>query len=181
MISDKYPKLLGVNYESMVDGEGVRAVFFFSGCPHHCFGCHNPDSWDFEAGQDVTEEAISHFAEELIKRPFLSGITFSGGEPLLFPKKVWNFYWSLCNYAETLLPLWIYTGYAWEELQRKITQGDESLKALLVHVSVLVDGRFEIKKADKRLLFRGSSNQRLIDVTESLTRKEVILYEPDQL
>ena len=174
---NKYPCLAGVDYESMVDGYGVRMSVFLSGCRHHCPNCQNAATWNPEYGTDVTDELIQEIAEEYRKRPFLRGITLTGGDPFYDPAKTKSFLFALIDaigQIEKPLDLWIYTGYTFEELH---DMNDPTVDAILMQASVLVDGRFEQDKADKTLLFRGSSNQRLIDVQATYNLNQVILLE----
>lgn len=181
-MNDK-PNIAGINYESFVDGQGVRTVIFFAGCEHHCPGCQNATIQNPEAGQECTEVLISEIANEINKRPFLRGITLSGGDPFLFPDKSLNFIIELSKKIEGKLhignrdkfDIWIYTGYTWEEL---LSKNDEDINMILKldALSVIVDGRFERELADKRLKFKGSKNQRIIDVHSSLKKNEIVLW-----
>ena len=162
MENEKYPRIAGVNYESMVDGEGVRAVIFLSGCAHNCPGCQNWKAQDPKFGAVCTEELIREIAEEIKARPFLSGITLSGGDPFYDPGKTYSF---LLHLFDALgdengehTDLWIYTGYCLEKLEYMMEE-DHFIAELLRYASHIVDGRFDERRADKRLAFRGSSNQ----------------------
>lgn len=158
----------GVNYESMVDGTGVRATIFFSGCPHHCHNCHNPSTWSVDAGVPATDELIQEIADGINKRSFLTGITLSGGDPFYMPMKTLAFLDKLSNRIKNPKihdSIWAYTGYTFEELMSRDELFD--VYQLLDDIAVLIDGRFEEEKADRTLLFRGSSNQRIIDVALS--------------
>lgn len=157
----------GVNYESMVDGDGVRTTIFFSGCPHHCLGCHNPETWSPDTGEPATDELISRIADEINKRPYIRGITLSGGDPFMMPDKTFEFLDKLLGKikdGKLLGCVWAYTGYTFEEL---LSIDTADIYNLLDQIAVLIDGRFEEAKANRTLLFRGSSNQRIIDVSES--------------
>jgi len=182
---NEYPRIAGVHYESVVDGVGVRTVIFFAGCTHNCLGCQNADIQDQNAGQECNEEMIQQIADEILKRDFLSGITLSGGDPLYDPKKTLNFVLQLSKDLGDKLhikrrkpfDIWIYTGATWEDLIAVIAHDTSYATSLwlllrLDAVSVLVDGEFIQSQADKRLAFRGSRNQRLIDVRKSLQRPE---------
>lgn len=137
-----------------VDGPGFRTSIYFAGCDHHCPGCHNPSTWNHEAGSDMS---IAEIMERINDAD--CNVTFSGGDPML--------------QAEALLPLaeairrqgktiWCYTGYTYEQVQH-----DKSMSRLLPYLEVLVDGPFIESLRDTSLLFRGSSNQRLIDIDRS--------------
>lgn len=156
--------LSGLCYESLADGAGVRAVIFVSGCLHKCPNCQSPMTHDFTAGKHVTEEMVKNINEELKKRTFLAGITLSGGDP---------FYSSL-NVIKLLDDLyvphnniWAYSGFTFEEIKR-----DPRMRKLLERVDILVDGMYIEEKRDITLRFRGSSNQRIIDVRSSLKDPE---------
>lgn len=163
----------GVIMDSIVDGPGIRMTVFFQGCPHHCIGCQNPETWDYN--KKVLNLSISDLLNELKKDPLISGVTFSGGEPL-----------SPCNFKELFefakilksmgKNIWIYTGYTIEEVINKFPEIKENL---LPYVDVIVDGPFIMEKKDLLLNFRGSSNQRLIDVQKYLKGDKDFLYEKE--
>lgn len=160
--------IAGINYESMVDGDGVRAAIYFSGCSHHCPNCHNPQTWDPDYGKPVTEELITEISSEIIKRSsFLSGITLTGGDPFYNPIGLRDFYqdliWELALYESVDIfskPTWFYTGYDMKTLGETI-----NLRPFASKGDVIVDGRFDPAHADKTLRFRGSSNQRIFTCT----------------
>ena len=146
--------LSGINYESINEGEGVRAVFYVSGCRHNCKGCHNPDTHSFTNGTEVTDELIEIINEELDKRKFLSGITLSGGDPMFSPVEVLAFVKKLHIPKNNI---WIYSGFKFEEMlcnKDKIN--------LLEECDILVDGKYIESKRDVSLLYMGSTNQRII-------------------
>nr|WP_073166276.1 anaerobic ribonucleoside-triphosphate reductase activating protein [Desulfofundulus australicus] len=157
-------------YESVVDGPGLRDVLFVQGCPHRCSGCQNPGSWDFGGG---TEVDIANVLVSLPSSPLVSGITFSGGEPFCQAAALVE----VAQHIKSLgLNLWIYTGYTWEEL---LAHPDPAVKRLLALTDVVVDGRFVQAEADLSLPFRGSRNQRPIDVRKSLGTGRVVLWEQE--
>ncbi len=143
-------------HDSVVDGEGLRTVVFFAGCPHRCFGCHNPQSWNTCNGTEMTAEEI---IKEIAKNP-LTDVTFSGGDPFLQAAEVKKVAKGVKDLRKNL---WIYTGYTLEEIQN--SQNNDMIE-LLQYGDVLVDGRFELDKRDLTLPFRGSSNQRIIRLKE---------------
>ena len=157
-------RIAGIADDSIVDGPGIRLTVFAQGCPHHCPGCHNPQTHDFEGGMEKdTAEILDMIAEN----PLLDGITLSGGEPFCQCEACAE----LAKAAhEAELNVWCYSGYTFEEL----IAGKVEWKELLEHVDVLVDGRFILEKRTLECKWRGSSNQRLIDVKRSLAENQVI-------
>lgn len=140
-----YPTL-----DSVVDGPGLRAVIWTQGCPHHCPGCHNPQTHDPRGGRDIPLNII----KKIIKNQGQTGITFSGGDPMMQPEECAK----LARWAhKNNLDVWCYTGYTFEELQKK-PETHEFLK----EIDVLVDGRFVQSKKSLDCLWRGSTNQRII-------------------
>lgn len=165
-----YPYISGINYESIADGPGVRAALFLSGCDHRCPGCHNPQTHDPHAGCAITESMINDIAHQIRSRTYINGVTLTGGDPLYNTEATANLLHSLRNRLGdhwNKLTVWLYTGYTWKQIMEKY-QNDEHLQKLLLFVDVIVDGPFVRASADKRLAFRGSANQRLIDVGRSL-------------
>lgn len=158
--------LLDIVEDTTVDGPGFRTSIYCAGCPNHCPGCHNPQSWNIENGLWVDIEEIMKRIEAA---PF-SDVTFSGGDPMFQPD-------GFALLARTIKErtgknIWCYTGYLFENIVC-----DESRRALLQYVDVLVDGPFVEALKDESLLFRGSSNQRIIDVQESLHRGVAVVVE----
>lgn len=158
-------RIAGLVRESIVDGPGIRFAVFTQGCHHGCPGCHNPHSHDPQGGYDCSTASIM---AEIEKNPLLTGVTFTGGEPLLQPKP-------LVALAEQVkangLHLMIYTGYTLEELR---DNPDPDVTTLLALCDVLVDGRYEQSLRDETLLFRGSRNQRMIDLIKTREQNTVI-------
>lgn len=150
-------RISGIVNDSIVDGPGFRLAVFTQGCPHHCVGCHNPQTHDFEGGREIdTQEII----EKLRGNPLLDGITLSGGEPFCQGAACAE----LASAAHALgLNVWTYSGYTYEQL----LAGDAEQRALLAETDVLVDGPFVLPQRTLELRFRGSANQRLIDVKAS--------------
>ena len=150
--------------DSIVDGEGVRTVIWTQGCSHNCPGCHNPGTHDFKGGFEATTEEIT---EELKSLEGQDGITLSGGDPL-FQVEACSL---IAKEARKMgLNVWCYTGFTFEELI-KMPKALEFLK----YVDVLVDGKFIMSERSLNLDFRGSRNQRVIDVQKSLKEKSVVL------
>lgn len=157
-------RLAGMVNDSIVDGPGLRLAIFTQGCPHHCPHCHNPQSHDFEGGEVRSTEELLNIARE---NPLLDGITLSGGEPFCQPEACAE----LARGAhEAGLNVWCYTGYLYEELLER-----PEWKVLLQNIDVLVDGPFiwAEKTLDRR--FRGSANQRVLDVPASLLAGQAVL------
>lgn len=157
-------KIAGIVNDSIVDGPGFRFSVFCQGCPHACPGCHNPQTHDFDGGTEAeTDEIIAKFKSN----PLLDGITLTGGEPFCQSEACV----ALAQAAHASgLNVWSYSGYTFEEL----ISGKPEWKQLLENIDVLVDGRFELDKRTLECKFRGSSNQRLIDVQRSLLAGAVI-------
>lgn len=161
--------LSGVTGDSIVDGPGIRLTIFTQGCPHHCPGCHNPQTHDPSGGSWGDTEDILQAAAE---NPLLDGITLSGGDPFMQPVPCL----ALAEGAHKLgLNVWTYTGYTWEALW---AENDPEKLALLKETDVLVDGPFLLAERSLELKFKGSKNQRTIDVKKSLETGEVVLWEP---
>ena len=151
-------RLAGVVNDSIVDGPGLRLAVFAQGCPHHCPGCHNPQSHDFDGGEWGDTDEILRIAED---NCLLDGITLTGGEPFCQPEACAE----LARGAHELgLNVWVYTGYLFENL----LNGTDAQRELLKNADVLVDGPFLIAQKSMDVRFRGSKNQRLIDVQKSL-------------
>ena len=155
-------KMAGFYDESISNGLGWRAVLFVSGCPHHCPGCHNKEAQDFNYGTEFNKQEIIKRIEE---NSILKGITISGGEPLCKENvtEVVEFIKDVKK-ARPNFNVWCYTGYTIEELMDRT---DEATKNALEEIDVLVDGKFKEEQKDPRLKFKGSKNQRIIDVKMS--------------
>ena len=161
-------RIAGTVDDSIVDGPGYRYTVFTQGCPHHCPGCHNPETHDFAGGKMVdTEEIIRQFREN----PLLDGITLSGGDPMCQPEPCLT----LAQAAHGAgLSVWAYTGYTWEAL---LAEDNPARMALLKEIDVLVDGPFLLAQRSLELKFCGSRNQRLIDVRQSLEAGAPVLWQ----
>ena len=163
-------RIAGVVRESIVDGPGIRFVVFAQGCPHRCEACHNQATHDFSGGYDCETEKI---VEEIEKNPLLAGVTFSGGEPFAQPAGFLDLAQKL---KEKNINILAFTGYTYEELE-DIARKNESVGELLRNLDVLIDGRFIFEKRDLTLKFRGSSNQRIIDLAATRERGEIVELE----
>ena len=152
--------------DSVVDGPGLRMVLWFQGCLFACEGCHNPSTWQIDGGE-VYE--IDDILEEIRKHKHLDGITLSGGDPMFQSHALAVL---LPEIKKMGLNVWMYSGDRYENL---LLQSD--FAKIVNHLDVLVDGRFVLKLLDLNLLYRGSKNQRLIDVKKSLKRNEVVEFE----
>jgi anaerobic ribonucleoside-triphosphate reductase activating protein len=167
MQNNKLVNIASIKCERLTDGNGLRTVIFFQGCSHGCTGCQNPHTWDFN-----NENLVSiQYIQNIIKSDTLStGVTFSGGCPMC----QYHYMDAIIELAKEIkknnLSLWCYCGEKFEDLHGKQLE-------LLSYIDVLIDGLFDIDKRDDTLLFRGSSNQRIINVQESLKQNKVVLWE----
>jgi anaerobic ribonucleoside-triphosphate reductase activating protein len=162
-------RLSGVTQESFVDGPGLRYVIFTQGCLHQCPRCHNPESWDVNAGKEFSVKQVIRLLKQHKKTK--RGVTFSGGEPFLQAAE-------LAETAQAARQLgWdvvTYTGFTYEELLR---MEDPGVKALLFASDILIDGKYIHALRDVKLQFRGSSNQRMIDVAETRKSGRIVLWD----
>jgi len=161
----------GINFESIADGEGVRVVVFISGCLHNCKGCHNPASHSFTAGQPFTSDLQDKIVAYIKNTPFISGLTLSGGDPMYSAEELIPFVQKLRSEVVGVT-VWIYSGFLYEEIKQ-----NEEMAELLKQCDVLVDGEFVLEQRDITLAYKGSQNQRIIDVQKSITDNKIILYE----
>ncbi len=166
----KKVRLSGIAYESLVNGPGLRRVFFAQGCKHNCKGCFNPETHDFEGGEEFN---IDSLIDDVKSNPMLKGITFSGGDPLEQGK---SFAYMAKRFKEIGLNIWVFTGYKFEYILENLDK-IAGWRELIENIDVLVDGRFEETLKNDNLKFKGSSNQRIIDVKSSLMEKKVNLLE----
>lgn len=167
-------RLAGITEESVVDGPGLRLVVFVQGCPHGCPGCHNPDTHDSNGGYVVDVEGLfSHIEKKALHNRLLRGVTFSGGEPFLQPEP-------LIQLAKRLkmlgLDIVTYSGFKFEQLTAMALKNTD-VGQLLKQTDILIDGQYRETERDLGLAFRGSRNQRLIDVKATLKAMKVIPWE----
>lgn len=164
----KTVRLAGIAYESLVNGPGMRRVFFAQGCKHNCKGCFNPETHNFDGGEIMDMDEL---IKDVLDNPLLKGVTFSGGDPI---EQAHSFSYMANIFKSSNLNIWCYTGYKFEDLIKKM-ELDKSIKDLLNNIDVLVDGKFEINNKKEGLKFKGSSNQRIIDVKKSLESGEIVI------
>ncbi len=156
---------------NFVDGEGVRCSLYVSGCPFHCEGCYNKAAQSFQYGVPFSEELLEKIILD-VSHESVQGLTLLGGEPFLNTETCLTVCKKMRDKFGNTKDIWSWTGYTWEEMM----QETEDKLELLSYVDVLVDGRFEQSLFDPNLAFRGSSNQRIIDVKKSMLKGEVVLY-----
>lgn len=161
-------RLAGTVNDSIVDGPGFRFTVFVQGCPHHCEGCHNPHTHDFSGGYDGDTDELF---EKIISNPLLDGVTFSGGEPMCQAK-------ALCELAkmiknETSLDIITFTGFEYEYLIAN-SDNENCYSELLSYTDYLIDGKFEQDKKSYELRFKGSTNQRIIDVKKTCEQGTIV-------
>lgn len=162
-------RIAGVVKESIVDGPGIRYTIFTQGCPHNCPECHNPQTHDMSKGSLVS---IDKIVEDISKNPLLKGVTISGGEPFLQAKQVATL---LSKLDRDKLNVIVYTGFEYEKLLNNAND-ENKYKNLLQNCDILIDGKFNIELKSNTVAFRGSTNQRAIDIKESLESGNIISY-----
>lgn len=163
-------RIAGIVRESIVDGPGIRFTVFCQGCPHHCRDCHNPETHDFAGGYDCS---IRRLMEEIDKDPLLAGVTFSGGEPFCQPEP---FAAMAKEVKSRNLSLTVFTGYTYEKLL-EMAEENPYIEQLLELTDLLIDGPFVKEKRDLTLQFRGSANQRIIDMNETRKAGKLFLWQ----
>ena len=166
-----------INKYDSANGEGLRTTIFFTGCEFYCQDCFNKDIWDFNCGKEFNKEVYENKIKPTITE-YTEGLSLIGGEPL-HPRNVEAVSdlidWFNQDFQDK--NIWVWTGYTWEELMERCEKGNEDdLNWLLCSIDVLVDGRFELDKKDLTLKWRGSSNQRVIDMQKTLDKGEIVLY-----
>lgn len=154
----------------IANGPGVRVSLFVSGCRNKCPGCFNPETWDFNYGQEFTWDTL-HEIEMLLKDPNVSGLSILGGDPFEPENRQWIE--TLCAYVKHNIdkPIWVWSGYSFEDLKNL---------PVMSYIDVLIDGRFEESLKDLRLMYMGSSNQRIIDVQKSISCSSIIRFRDDR-
>lgn len=160
-------KYAGLIKDDVNNGLGVGLTLFTQGCPHHCKGCQNPETWSFTGGKDYTPEVYKEIIEYFINNSYATRLTLSGGDPLYSPQIITP----LCEEIKRIRPdvkIWVYTGHVFEEVKDN---------PILRYIDVMIDGPFILEQRDITLAFRGSANQRIIDIQQSLNKGEVVLYE----
>lgn len=160
-------KYAGLIKDDVNNGLGVGLTLFTQGCPHHCKGCQNPETWSFTGGKDYTPEVYKEIIEYFINNSYATRLTLSGGDPLYSPQIITP----LCEEIKKIRPdvkIWVYTGHIFEDVKDN---------PILQYIDVMIDGPFILEQRDITLAFRGSANQRIIDVQQSLNKGEVVLYE----
>ena len=154
----------------IADGPGVRVSIFLQGCEFHCYNCFNPETWDFDGGEEFTDEVIERLME-LCSEEYIQGLSILGGEPM-HPKNI-AATTAIAKAFKNLYPdknLWVWSGFTFEVLQKR-----KDAQEVLNYIDTLVDGQYKDELHDFRLEWRGSSNQRVIDVQKSLKKGEVVL------
>ena len=174
-----------ITYPDQNNGDGLRIVLWVAGCEHHCVNCQNQQTWSPQSGIPFDKNAMNEILNEL-KKDYISGITFSGGDPL-HPQNAQNVL-KIVDEIRVSYPtknIWLYTGYTWEQIMYPVITdiNSEQLKVLQMRkelvnkCDVLIDGRYVDELRDVSLHWRGSSNQRVINVQETLKQKQIVLWE----
>lgn len=166
--------ICGYYPESINEGEGLRAALFVSGCRHYCKGCFSPATWNFNYGEPFTPEREQEIIRDIAGNPLLSGLSILGGDPFFTAGEVSSFLDRLRKVTGPI-SVWIYSGYTYEELIEDVESPEYGL---LSRCQVLVDGRYVDELRDPSLLYRGSSNQRLIDIPASLSHCGIVEWRP---
>lgn len=163
----------GIKYSDMINGPGIRVSLFVSGCSHGCPGCFNRETWNPNYGEKFTEKQEEEILQYFRKYPMLlRGLSLLGGDPTYRTNVA-----PLLRFVQTFRKefptkdVWLWTGYTWDEILK-----EKSLLSLIQECDVIIEGRFEVEKKDLSLLWRGSHNQRVIDVKRSLSKKEIVEY-----
>lgn len=156
-------KIAGIEKESLVDGPGIRYVIFAQGCGHNCDGCHNPETQDFNKGKEIK---IEDLMKDILDSKHIDGVTFSGGDPFYQPKE---FKYLAKKLKENNINIISYTGFTYEKIL-----SEKHMKSLLEDIDILIDGPFIKEQKTLKISFKGSENQRIIDVKKSMTEKRIV-------
>ena len=157
-----------ITKDDMLNGDGLRVVLWVAGCTHGCKECQNPVTWDPNGGLLFDERAKEELFEQL-EKSYISGITYSGGDPLYVGNR--EAITALAKEIREMFPektQWLYTGYEWNQIQNE---------AIIPYLDVVVDGRFEVEQKDTKLHWKGSANQKVIDVQDSLKTGKIVLHD----
>lgn len=163
--------IAGIIHESLNDGEGIRTVIFISGCKHNCYNCQNQRLFNFHYGKSFNKSMQDYLINYIKTDPLIDGITLSGGDPVYSAKELIPFLQRVKKECPEK-DIWMYTGFSYEKIKNE---------EILKYIDILVDGQFVDSLKDLTLKFRGSSNQRIIDVQKSLQQNKVILYKEKEL
>lgn len=164
--------------DSIVDGEGLRAVIWTQGCAHNCEGCHNPETHAFNSG---TKKDVEELKEEIKSLTLIDGVTFSGGDPMFQAEACAE----IAKYVKEVgLNVWAYTGFTFEELL-ELSKNNKSILDFLENIDILIDGKFELENKSLDINYRGSKNQRILNVKKSLHEQKAVLekrlYEKEKI
>ena len=170
-MENKYLQVAGFLDNSLVNGLGLRSVLFVSGCKHNCEGCQNKEMQSFCYGDKISLKDILKRIES--NMPLIKGVTFSGGEPLEHIEELSILAKEIKNLG---LNIWCYTGYTFEYIKNEVIRNKE-LDQLIRYIDVLVDGKYDESKKQESLKYRGSSNQRMIDIGKSLNKNNIIAFD----
>jgi len=157
--------IAGIVHESLIDGVGVRTVIFISGCKHNCPNCQNKNLFDFNYGKPFDKDMQDYVINYIKSDVLVNGLTISGGDPIYSEDELLSFVKQVKQ--ETNKDIWLYTGFNYEDIKDH---------EILKYIDIIVDGQFEIANKDTTLKFKGSSNQRIIDIQKSLEKNEVVLW-----
>ena len=165
--SEKELRIADIIGESIVDGPGFRMTVFTQGCPHHCEGCHNPHTHPFDGGRVVK---VGEVIDKFKKNPLLSGVTLSGGEPFCQAASCAEIAKAVHSLKKNVI---VYSGYTFEQLF-DMAQNNIGIKELLVNSDILIDGKFDISQRSLELRFKGSKNQRTLDIKASMEKGKAV-------
>ena len=164
---------LSLSNDDVANGDGIRVSLWVSGCDIRCKGCHNPESWDYNAGQEFTVYTMKNLIA-MLDKSYIDGLTITGGHPLA-PKNTKTVS-KIIQIVRWFLPekkIWLYTGYSWENINFR----EDDINYIISNCDIVVDGEYKEENRDISLKFKGSTNQRIIDVQSTLKAKSIILHE----